>query len=124
MEINMTVEIHEADGGKYLEVRATEKLSKKDYEQFVPAVEKLIAQHGKVRMLFEMHDFHGWEAGALWEDIKFDVKHFRDIARLALVGESKWEKGMAAFCKPFTTAKIRYFDSKDAAEARKWIAED
>jgi hypothetical protein len=40
-----------------------------------------------------------------------------------MVGESKWEKGMAAFCKPFTKATIRYFDSKQIDEARKWIAE-
>jgi hypothetical protein len=118
----MAITIQESDGGKVLEVQASEKLSKKDYEQFVPLVEKLIGQHGKVRILFTMHNFHGWEVGALWEDLKFDVKHFRDIERLALVGETKWEKGMAAFCKPFTTAKIKYFDSKDAAQAKEWLA--
>lgn len=117
----MAVEVHESGGGKVLEVRASKKLSKSDYEHFVPLIEQLIAKNGKVRVLFEMHNFHGWEMGALWEDIKFDVKHFRDIERLALVGESKWEKGMAAFCKPFTSAKIEYFDSKDAAKARQWI---
>ena len=117
----MAIEVHEAEAGKVIEIKASEKLTKKDYEHFVPAVERLIAKHGKIRVLFQMHDFHGWEAGALWEDIKFDVKHFRDIERLALVGETKWEKGMAAFCKPFMLAKIRYFDVKDAAEARTWI---
>jgi len=30
-----------------------------------------------------MTGFHGWDAGALWEDIKFDIKHFGDIERLA-----------------------------------------
>jgi hypothetical protein len=117
----MTVDIKELDGGKILELHVTGKLSKEDYKHFVPLVEGFIAQYGKVSILLEMHDFHGWEAGALWEDVKFDVKHFADIARLALVGESKWEKGMAEFCRPFTTAKIRYFDAKDAAAARTWI---
>ena len=70
-----------------------------------------------------MRDFHGWTAGALWEDIKFDVRHFRDIERLALVGEKKWEKGMAVFCKPFTTAKVRYFERAKADEARAWLQE-
>ena len=37
-------------------------------------------------MLFDMTDFHGWDAGAAWEDIKFDIKHFADIERLAMVG--------------------------------------
>ena len=113
----MTVALNETSGGKVLEVRASGKLAKEDYEHFVPEIEHLIGQHKKVRVLFEMHDFHGWEAGALWADIKFDLKHFGDIERLALVGETKWEKGMAAFCKPFTTAKVKYFDVKDIAEA-------
>jgi sigma-B regulation protein RsbU (phosphoserine phosphatase) len=26
-----------------------------------------------------MHGFHGWNAGALWEDTKFAVKHFGDL---------------------------------------------
>jgi len=42
---------------------------------------------------------------------------------LAITGETKWEKGMAAFCKPFTTAKVRYFDHIRAAEARDWLAQ-
>jgi hypothetical protein len=74
-------------------------------------------------MLVQMHEFHGWELGALWEDVKFDAKHFTDIERLALVGESKWEAGMAAFCRPFTTASIKYFDHSKEAEAETWIRE-
>ena len=48
---------------------------------------------------------------------------FSDIERLAIVGENKWQQGMATFCKPFTKATIRYFDHADAAEARKWLGE-
>jgi hypothetical protein len=106
---------------KILEVKISGKLQKDDYLAFVPEVERLIQLHGKIRVLMEMHDFHGWEMGALWEDIKFDVKHFKDIERLAMIGDKKWEHGMAMFCKPFTTASVRYFDQKDAAQARVWI---
>jgi len=109
--------------GKLLEVSASGKLTKEFYESFVPAVEELITQHGKIRVLFQMHDFHGWTAGALWEDVKFDVKHWRDIERLAIVGEKKWQHGMAIFCKPFTAAKIRYFDHTEINEAREWLEE-
>ncbi len=119
----MAVELKELDNGRLLEVHLTGKLVKKDYETFLPAVERLVKQHGKIRMLVETHDFHGWTAGALWEDIKFDVKHFNDIERLTIVGETKWEKGMAAFCTPFTTAKVRYFDHAKTDEAREWLAE-
>jgi len=117
------ITVNESAGGKVLSIAASGKLTKEDYEQFVPRVESLIQQHGKLRILLQMHDFHGWEASALWEDIKFDVKHFRDIERLALLGDSKWEKGMAVFCKPFTTATVKYFDTSKADEARQWIEE-
>ena len=70
-----------------------------------------------------MHDFHGWEMAAAWEDTKFGMRHFHDIERLAMVGEKAWQHGMSVFCKPFTKAKIRYFDSSEAAEADRWIAD-
>ncbi|MBS0203630.1 MAG: STAS/SEC14 domain-containing protein [Planctomycetes bacterium] len=117
----MSFEITETLEGKIIEVQVTGKLSKEAYQEFVPLTEAAIQQHGKVRILFIMHDFHGWDAGALWEDIKFDLKHFAHIERLAIVGETKWEHGMAIFCRPFTTARMKYFDHKNLEEAREWI---
>jgi hypothetical protein len=87
----------------------------------VPEFERLVKKNGKIRVLFEMTDFHGWELSALWDDIKFDVKHFSDVERLAMIGDKKWEKGMSVFCKPFTSAKIRYFDRTEMAEAQGWL---
>jgi len=108
--------------GRVLEVRVTGKLTKEAYQKFVPAVDAQIKEYGKLRILFVMQDFHGWTAGAMWEDLKFDLKHWKDIERLAIVGDKKWEKGMAAFCKPFTKASIRYFDAAQIDEAREWLA--
>jgi hypothetical protein len=108
--------------GNVLEIELTGRLQKEDYAHFVPEMERFVKEHGKIRVLVEMHDFHGWSAGALWEDIKFDLRHFRDIERIAIVGEKAWERGMAAFCKPFTAAKLRYFERSDINEARSWLA--
>jgi hypothetical protein len=117
----MPVELREEAGGKIVAVTLSGKLAAADYQQFGGEIDRLIAQHGKLRVLATMHDFHGWTAGALWEDIKFDFKHFSHLEKLALVGETKWEHGMAIFCKPFTTAKIRYFDQSKADEAQAWL---
>ncbi len=115
------IKLAEEAESNILNVKASGKLTTENYEEFTPAVERMIQQHGKIRVLIELEDFHGWTAGALWQDTKFAVKHFSDIERLAFVGETKWEKGMATFCKPFTTAEIRYFAHEQADEARKWI---
>ena len=119
----MPVQIKQENGGKLVAVHVTGKLVKADYERCVPEFERLIRQHGKLRLLFEMTDFHGWEAGALWDEIKLDTKLFADIERIAMVGDKKWEHGVATFYKPFTRATIRYFDQANAAEARKWLRE-
>jgi len=109
------------EDGKILEIHVTGKLGKSDYDNFLPRIETLMKAHGKVRMLLYLHEFHGWSVGALWEDLKFDAKHFNDIERLAIVGESKWQEGMSAFCKPFTTAEIKYFDHDQLPAARQWV---
>jgi len=108
----------------YLEVHLTGELSEQDYSQLGPHIEDLIQKHGKLRILCEMHDFHGWTFGGLWEDVKFDIRHFNDVERLAFVGEKRWQEGMAAFCKPFTSASIRYFERFEMDEAREWITRE
>ncbi len=119
----MTIQLKEENGGKMLAIHVSGKLEKTDYEHFVPEFERLVRQHGKLRVLFDMSAFHGWEIGALWEDTKFAVKHFGDIERIAMVGEKRWQQGMATFCKPFTKAMLRYFDHAGEEEALKWLDE-
>ena len=57
----------------------------------------------------------------MWEDTKFALNHLSDIERLAMVGEKKWQEGMATFCKPFTRATIKYFEHADEAAAQGWL---
>ena len=120
----MAIKVEEKDDGKVLEVRVTAKLVHEDYEQFVPEFDRLIKQHGKIRLLFEMVDFHGWEPQAAWDDLKLGVKHFSDIDRIAMVGDRRWEEWMARFCQPFTMAKVRYFQSAAIDQARHWLRTD
>ena len=89
----------------------------------MPEFERLLRLYGKLRVLFDMTGLHGWDAGAAWEDLKFDLKHFGDIERLAMVGDKKWQHGIATFFKPFTKATARYFDQADVAAARHWLGE-
>ena len=99
------------------------KLHYADYQQFVPVVDAAVAKSGKVRLLAQFHDFHGWDLHALWDDIKFSTTHCTKIDRIALVGEKKWEEWMAKVCKPFTMAKIRYFDASESGAAWAWLGE-
>ena len=42
-------------------------------------------------MLAVLEDFEGWERGADWNDLDFMLSHGDEIAKIAIVGESRWE---------------------------------
>ncbi len=117
----MAIELQKDNTGCIVEMRLSGRLSRQDYEEFIPRMERLINEHGKLDLLVLMHDFHGWDFGGLWEDTRFAFKHYGQIERIALVGETKWQKGMSFFCKPFTKAEIHYFDFGETDRAREWL---
>ena len=119
----MSLELHYDAGRNVLAVHASRKLTKHDYDEFVPAVERLIRQKGKIRLLFDMHEFGGWDPGALWEDARFGFKHASDIERLAMVGEKKWQELMSSLCHFLTKGEVRYFERSQIDEAWTWLGE-
>lgn len=119
----MMIEQLPQSSDQVLGFRLSGKLHDEDYKNFVPVIDAAVAKHGKVRLLALFHDFHGWDAHALWDDITFSTTHCTKIDRIALVGEKTWEKWMAQVCKPFTMAKIRYFDASEIDAAWRWLGE-
>ena len=47
----MSTQLTEPVGGKVLQIAVSRKLTHADYEQFVPALERLVKQHGRIRVL-------------------------------------------------------------------------
>lgn len=117
------IEKLDKSSGPLLGFRMSGKLHDADYQQFVPLLEAAIHAHGKVRLLAHFHEFTGWDLHALWDDIKFSTKHCNDLERIALVGEKRWEEWMAKVCKPFTMAKVQYFDAAQIEEAWQWLGQ-
>lgn len=96
-------------------------VSRSDYNVMPPLLEERIKQHGKIRVYAEVQDVEEYTLQALWEDIKFDMKHATDFSKAALVGDQKWIDWLTTMAKPFTTAKLRYFDYSERTQAWEWI---
>lgn len=103
-------------------IKASGKLSKSDYDRFVPEFERIARTSRPLRILIELDDFRGWELPALWEELKFDTTHQSDMGRVAVVGEKAWQEWGTQLSKPFFKAEMRYFDHDHAADARAWLA--
>lgn len=119
----MSLQLIENDSERLLELDVSGKLVDADFRRLEPAFSRLAHQQGKLRVLLKMIDFHGWEGVALWDEIKFDFKHFRQIERLAVVGDHKWEKMLSDVSGPFTSAEVRFFDKTSESAARTWLGE-
>jgi hypothetical protein len=104
-------------------VEVTGKLTQEDYDKLIPSWKATIARHGKMRLLFVMKDFHGWEPGAAWDDLQFDLKHGAQVERVAMVGEEKWQKWISKLGALFAETNVRYFDESNLANAERWVRE-
>ncbi len=108
-------------GARALELDIRSKLEQRDYERVLPMLEGRIEDFGSVDLLVRATDFAGWTPSALWEDLKFDVRHFSDVRRFALVGEEPQAKWMALLSRPFTAADVRHFPEDQLESARAWV---
>ena len=118
------IEQLKSNTGRILGFKMSGKLHDQDYHDFVPdRGSRDQNSRQSERLLAQFHDFHGWDLHALWDDIKFSTTHCADVEKIALVGEKKWEKWMAGVCKPFTLAKIKYFDASQLQAAWQWLEE-
>ena len=101
--------------------RVTGKLVENDYKLFRPKLDRLVKKYSPLSLLIELRDFEGWSAKAAWEDLKVGFQHDQDFLRIAIVGESVWEKILTDFSDLFTDTEIEYFDDNSVALA--WLKE-
>ncbi len=111
-----------SEEGNVIRIRVSGKLTEEDYDQLIPAWQRVIASQGSMRMLLLMEDFHGWEPGAAWDDFRFEMSHARKIERVAMVGEKAWQKWMIKIGEIFASDQVKYFDVAQLAAAEGWIA--
>jgi hypothetical protein len=75
-----------------------------------------------LKVLIVLTDFRGWRRGDDWGDIDFFAAHEKDIARIAVVGEAKWETETRMFLAAGQrSGEVRFFAPAQEAQARAWL---
>lgn len=103
--------------------RVTGRLSHADYQAFLPRIEELIARCGRISLFLELEGFRGWDIQAAQDDFRFGVQHRDAFERIALVGDTGWERWMALMARPFMNGEIRFFPLDRAPDAWDWLRE-
>jgi len=109
--------------GNAVAFRAHELLTDDDYKNvLVPAVEKMLAQHDKVRVLLDCaDDFRGWEPRALWDDARFGIAHRHEFERVALVGGTMLAQWGAKLGNHLIEGEVETFDEGEFDNAWEWL---
>ena len=117
------IEIMTKSAGPVVGVRATGKLTDKDYrEVLIPALESRFEKHGRLKLLLYMDaGFEGWDLDAMWDDAVFGLRHRADFDRLAVVGGPEWVRVAARLSAFLMKGEVRTFDADALDEAWGWV---
>ena len=112
------------ESGNVIHIKANGKLVHDDYRQAIPKLDAVFEKYDKVRVCFEMTDFHGITPHAALDDLVFDIKHGKKVERLAVIGNTAWKKWLSKFCRiVFIHSEFRYFDTAEIDKAMEWLGE-
>jgi hypothetical protein len=94
-----------------------------EFQTFLTQVETgNVFASGKVRILIQLENFAGWEPGDQWGDVSFFSRHDKDIDRIAVVGDPRWQDEMRMFVfADYRQAEVRFFAATDLEPARAWL---
>ena len=101
----------------HFKIRGT--IEGEDYKKIVPILEEKIDNFGGFNLVGDIDEVTGITASGIWEDLKFDVKHFRSTKKMAIIsGKDKiW---LGPLSEPFVSQEVKVFRPHSGAEAWEW----
>jgi hypothetical protein len=117
----MPCEIVEKEGG-FITLRISGLLKKQELAQSEKAAIAVMKSGGKVRFLFLVEDFLGFDNKSDWGDVSFQYQYDDQIEKIAVVCEQRWHDMAEAFTgKGIRSVEIRIFTPSQIALAKAWI---
>jgi len=98
------------------------KLEAADYRDvLLPALEKA-AGAGEVRVVIVIPAFEGLSGGAVLQDLKMGVEHWRAWKRIAVVSDVEWVSHATAWFGWMSPGEVKTFSVAERADAITWAA--
>ncbi len=107
--------------------KVVKELTGDDYRERIEPALTEAAEAGEVRLLFEIDDGFGMDAGAVIEDAKTGLKlglgHLKAWKRTAVVTDIEWiRKAIKAFGF-MSPGDVKAFEPAELGAAKVWVAE-
>lgn len=105
----------------YLAFKFTGTVSETEYQEILQLMRDKFKESDHIDLLMDMSDLDRFTLGTLWEDLKFDIQHFRDIRRFAVIGNTEIQKIISSLSGPFVSDEAKFFQKSDEDEALRWV---
>lgn len=110
-----------SDQERYLAVKLSDTVDKKEYQKVLSSLKDKVSSEDEVDLLIDLSELDKFTVGALWEDIKFDMKNFKVIRRFAIIGDKNILKILDPLSEPFVTEEAKFFIKSEFKEAERWV---
>ena len=107
--------------GNILGYKVIGKIVKEDYITLRADVETLVQQESDICLLLDLEAFEGEEIKAWGADLKFGRDYRKKIAKMAIVGDKKWQEWLTAIVDPFYAREAEFFPTDQREAAWEWL---
>jgi stage II sporulation SpoAA-like protein len=108
-----------------LKVVMPAKLTAADVAQVARQLDDLIAQHSRIRLMFDLTHFGGWEnleaMGAHFDQLKFIPERAKHIERIAVIIGYPWQQQFLQMLRNVLPTQVQAFEAGAEGEATQWL---
>jgi len=115
------IKILEDTSDNIISLQISNGVTKEDYEKISPIIDEKSRQYNKIKLYAELDGLSDVGLGAIWEDLKMDIKHYSDFERIAVVGPHDWKENLVSIARQLVPAEVRYYDASEVQAAKAWI---
>ena len=104
------------------------EVTARDYEDvLVPALNEIFDSEEPVRVLCQLGpDFEGYEAGAVWADVKTGAKamfgRHPNWHRIAVASDTGWVRHLMGVFGWMSPGEVKLFELSELDAAKEWVA--
>jgi stage II sporulation SpoAA-like protein len=113
------IEIIEGLPNNVVGIAVKGRVTKKDcYDVLMPAMEKSLKRHDKIRLYYELNSRF---PGAAWDDLNVGIEYVPPCERVAIVTDVSWIQYTVKALRFLIPGEIQVFATDKASEGRAWI---
>lgn len=113
-------EILETSSLNVASIRLAGTLTEEDYDTLVPYFKDKVERHTTTRFCFQLDNLTDWDED-VWASWSLDVRHTRDVDRVAVISDDPWETWLERLDLVFPAAIVKTFDADASDDAWAWV---